>query len=1032
MPRGAHGFTLFCFLLILLLPLTARAQSQSTGGEIDGTVTADNGGALPGITVTIRNQETGSTRETRTDKAGRYRAPLLPVGSYEVSAGADGFATTRRKDLTLTIGATLTADLALRVAAAEQIVVTAEAPVIETQRSQEASTVNERSIAALPVNGRNFIDFVLTTPGVTRDVRQGDISFAGQRGTLNSLVVDGADDNNTFFGQALGRTGSGRAPYQFSQDAVQEFQVNRNAYSAEYGRAGGAVINVVTKSGTNDFHGSLFEFYRDKSLNSNSYANELANQPKSPYHYNQFGGTVGGPVVRDRAFFFLSYDGQRNTTPNDVNLDLNLAGITLPTDADTVAGLAKLRAKAGSFERGLNQDVFFGKADWDINTGERLTVRYNDQQFTGQNFENGGATNSIEHTGDSLVSTRTANAALASVFGSDLFNELRAQYAKDGEPGKANSNLPEATIRQNGRTILVLGRNFFSPRGTTIDRNQIADGLTWVRGNSTWKAGFDYNHDKILNFFPGNFGGAYTFNSIADFNRGIPNVAGERYVQAFAGPGTTGPTTRPDITEYAAFLQDSWEVRSNLTVNLGLRYDLQDFAQPKVRNPDPQLAAAGIDTSHLKIDRNNLAPRLGVAWSPVPETVVRAGYGIFYGRTPAIMVGTAHSNNGINVQTVTFTGNQVPAYPNVFPTLPTGAALPKPTIFIFDKNFENPEVQQASLGVERALSANASVAVSYLHVEGRKLQRSRDLNLSSPVLTQVPVQGGGTVAVERFPTARPFTNFDRIIQFESTAKSKYDGLTIEARKRFAGTFQARLARRHGGRAEQRRRRQVRLQPLRLRGRPRPRGQRCPAPAGGERRLGSRLLAGRHGLPEAPPGRLVARLDRRLPERAALLEERDQRSQQRRQYAERHRPGEPELGAAAEQLHPRSADRQADPAARFQPRPDRRSLQPDQPEQHQHRPHGVLQLRRGEERPRPAEQLRLAHGGDRQPDRPARGTVRLLTRPLPHPERRQGLRLLPFGERRGHAVDGLPPGALAGPLLGVDELGREPHGGELGG
>ncbi|MEA2692540.1 MAG: hypothetical protein QOJ16_1927 [Acidobacteriota bacterium] len=796
MPRGARGFTLFCFLLTLLivmLPLAAHAQSQSTGGEIDGTVTTDNGGGLPGITVTIRNQDTGSTRETRTDKAGRYRAPLLTVGTYEVSAGGEGFATTRRRDLTLTIGATLTVDLPVRVAAEEQIVVTAEAPVIEVQRSQEASTVNERSITALPVNGRNFIDFVLTTPGVTRDVRQGDISFAGQRGTLNSLVVDGADDNNTFFGQALGRTGSGRAPYQFSQDAVQEFQVNRNAYSAEYGRAGGAVINVVTKSGTNDFHGSLFDFYRDKSLNSNSYANELANQPKSPYHYNQFGGTVGGPVVRDKAFFFVSYDGQRNTTPNDVNLDLNLAGITLPTDADTVAGLAKLRAKAGSFGRGLNQDVFFGKADWDFNAGERLTVRYNDQQFTGQNFENGGATTSIEHTGDSLVNTRTANAALASVFGSDLFNELRAQYAKDGEPGKANSTLPEATIRQNGRTILVIGRNFFSPRETTIDRNQFADGLTWVRGNSTWKAGFDYNHDKILNFFPGNFGGAYTFNSIADYNRGIPSAAGERYVQAFPGPGTSGATTHPDITEYAAFVQNSWEVRSNLTLNIGLRYDLQDFAQPKVRNPDPQLAAAGIDTSHLKTDRNNIAPRLGLAWSPAPETVVRAGYGVFYGRTPAIMVGTAHSNNGINVQTVTFTGNQAPTYPNVFPALPTGSALPKPTIFIFDKNFENPEVQQASVGAERAISADASVAVSYLHVEGKRLQRSRDLNLFPPVLTQVPVQGGGTVAVEQFPTARPFTNFDRIIQFESTAKSKYDGLTVELRKRFSGTFQARLA-----------------------------------------------------------------------------------------------------------------------------------------------------------------------------------------------------------------------------------------------
>src|SRR4029450_6991502 len=191
-------------------------------------------------------------------------------------------------------------------------------------RARRSPLVGERAGRNLRTTGRNFIDFVLTTPGVTRDTRAGDISFAGQRGTLNSLVIDGADNNNTFFGQTLGRTGSGRAPYQFSQDAVQEFQVNRNAYSAEYGRAGGAVINVVTKSGTNDFHGSAFEFYRDKGLNANSYANKTANpiRPRSPFRVNQFGGSLGGPLQKDKAFFFVSYDGQRQTIPNDVILTL--------------------------------------------------------------------------------------------------------------------------------------------------------------------------------------------------------------------------------------------------------------------------------------------------------------------------------------------------------------------------------------------------------------------------------------------------------------------------------------------------------------------------------------------------------------------------------------------------------------------------------------------------------------------------------------------------------------------------------------
>jgi outer membrane receptor protein involved in Fe transport len=786
--RVRSGFYL-AVALCLAAPPFAAAQ-QSTSGTISGTVTDESGAALPAVAVTVRNQGTGLERQAETDASGSYRAPLLPVGAYEVTATLEGFSTTRHPDLTLNIGQALTVDLTLKVAAAaETITVTAEAPALEATRTAQASTVTERAVANLPTNGRNFIDFVLTTPGVTRDVRLGDISFAGQRGTLNSLVVDGADNNNTFFGQALGRTGSGRAPYQFSQDAVQEFQVNRNAYSAEYGRAGGAVINVLTKSGTNTFHGSLFEFYRDKSLNSNSYVNRIANRPKSPYRFDQFGGSLGGPVARDRAFFFVSVDAQRNTIPNDINLDQNLAGLAIPTDADTQAGLARLRTQANSYERGQDQDVALVKLDWQASDAHRLSARYNRQEFTGVNFENGGPTINEEHTGDSLVNTDTFNLSLGSVFSASLFNEVRAQYAKDQEPGEANSALPEGTVRQGGRTILVVGRNFFSPRETTIERQQIADTLTWASGQHTFKGGVDYLKDDILNFFPGNFSGSYTFNSIAAYHRGIP----DSYVQAFAGPGTTGPTTEPNSKEYALYFEDEWKWSSDLSLTLGLRYDVQDFAQPKVRNPDPQLAAAGIDTSFLNKDSDNVAPRLGLVWSPTSKAVVRAGYGLFYGRTPAIMVGTAHSNNGINVQTITFTGAQVPRYPQIFSGLPTGIALPRPTIFVFDRDYENPEIHQASLGGDLAVTDNVTVGMSYLYVRGKKLQRSRDLNVGVPVATDLPISTGGVLTVQQFPTARPFSNFARIIRFESTAESEYSGITLEARRRFVRGFQGSIA-----------------------------------------------------------------------------------------------------------------------------------------------------------------------------------------------------------------------------------------------
>jgi hypothetical protein len=215
-----------------------------------------------------------------------------------------------------------------------------------------------------------------------------------------------------------------------------------------------------------------------------------------------------------------------------------------------------------------------------------------------------------------------------------------------------------------------------------------------------------------------------------------------------------------------------------------VRYDIQSFAKPAVRNPDPQLAAAGIDTSFLKTDKNNVAPRLGLAWSPNKRTVVRAGYGLFYGRTPSIMVGTAHSNNGVNVISVRLTGNQVPTYPNVLAAPPAGVAGVRPSIFIFDPDYENPEVHQWSAGVEYALTPDLALNASYLGVAGRKLQRSTDFNIGTPTAAEVPIQGGGSVTVQRFPTARPFANFDRIIRFESSAESTYNGLNLELRRRY--------------------------------------------------------------------------------------------------------------------------------------------------------------------------------------------------------------------------------------------------------
>ncbi len=790
MLRSFRSLAILTVVLALALVWPgAPLLAQSSAGSISGIVADATGGPLPGASVTAKNVKTGATRTTVSNAGGAFNFPLLSVGLYSVTVDVSGFGSATKSGIELNVGGDVTLKFTLALSSVTTAVtVTEEAPLIETTRTQQSAVVNETFIANLPTNGRNFIDFVLTTPGVTKDPRQGDISFAGQRGTLNSLVIDGADSNNTFFGQALGRTGSGRAPYQFSQDAVKEFQVNRNAYTAEYGRAGGAVINVVTKSGTNEYHGSAFEFFRDKGMNANDYINVINGRDKSNYHYNQFGASLGGPILKDRLFFFANYDGQRNTNGQPVILSTG----ALPADANTTAGLAKLTAVAGPYDRGQNQDVFLLKADYDAGSSAHVSVRYNRQEFTGVNNENGGTTQSVTHSGDSLVKTDTVTASVTNSFGAALFNELRGQYARDSEPGLANSADPEAFIQDAGNFAFTIGRNFFSPRETTITRYQVADAVTVLFGSHAIKGGVDFNRDLILNYFPGNFSGSYTFNSIANYNLGKPT----RYVQAFGGPGTSGPYTNPDLSEIGLFLQDEFRPTPNLTFNLGVRYDKQGIAQPTVRNPDAQLLAAGIDTSVVPEDTNNVGIRLGFAWTPKGHdtTVVRGGYGMFYGRTPAIMIGTAMSNNGINVQTLTFTAAQAPVYPNIFPSIPTGVVLPKPTIFVFDPNFENPLVHQASLGIEHAVSNDYSVGLSYLYVKGTKLQRSTDINVGSPSVVNFTDAAGNVYPITRYATTdRPFANFGRIVQFQSTAESNYNGVTLELNKRFSNNWQARLA-----------------------------------------------------------------------------------------------------------------------------------------------------------------------------------------------------------------------------------------------
>lgn len=802
------------FLFTLLL-IATPSHAQGNQASIEGIVVDQSGAIVPGAKLTATNEATGFQFHAASDANGLFTFPVLPVGTYTIEVEHTGFATVTQKQLALTVGARLNLTLTLAVAGHTTTVsVTGAAPVVETTRSQVSSTVDDLSVENLPTNGRNFLNFTLLTPGVTYDTRGGDISFAGQRGTLNSLIVDGSDNNNTFFGQSLGRTGSGRAPYQFSQDAVQEFQVNSNSYSAEFGHAGGAVINVVTKSGTNQLHGTGFEYFRDRSLNANDPINILNGRSRSPYHFNQFGGDVGGPLIRDKAFFFFDYDGQRNTLPNLVVL-----GITPPPTptANQQTALNYLNGRDGSWTTAQNQDVYLGKVDWHATGSEMVSVRYNAQRFTGANFENGGLRNSLEHTGASDVTTDTLTGSVTSTFSPTMVNVARAGYTRDNEPGAANSINPEATVSDGGATALVVGRNFFSPRFTNIHRGEFGDTLSIIRGRHTIKTGGNILVDRIANFFPGNFSGAYVFKSLEGFGcnlngggaacfSGVGNPdAADTFTQAFAGAGTSGPSTNPNLLEFSAFVQDEWRLRPSLTLNGGLRYDLDDIAQPSTLNPDPNLVAAGITTNKIHNDMANFGPRVGIAWTPFNnKLVVRTGYGIFYGRTPAITVGTAFSNNGLNVQTLTFKPSDstfdFPQYPNTqcgapvaSPSCaaPTGGTPSTPTIFAFQKNYHEPEIQQANLGVEYEVQPTMSVMVSYLWVKGSRLTRTLDINQQGPETPTVIglVGSSQTFTVNQITQPRPITGFGRVEQFQSTANSVYNGLIIQVNKRFSRNYQ---------------------------------------------------------------------------------------------------------------------------------------------------------------------------------------------------------------------------------------------------
>lgn len=743
----------------LLIPGGVWAQGTATTGQIDGVIVDASDAVLPGVTMTARNTETGFTRTSITDDGGRYRLGLLPVGRYTVAAELQGFGTVERGELTLQAGETLTVMLQMRVATVQETVtVTTQAPVVEVSRSLSAVTVDTRSLAALPINGRRFQEFLLLTPGAVQEPQRGGISVNGQRGINAAFNIDGTSWDNPFFGGVKGGERSNDA-YTISQEVIREFQATNAGYSAEFGRSGGGVLSAVTKNGTNAFSGSAFWYFRNESM----VADDSFDRPATDFRQHQFGFSLGGPVVRDKTHFFSAYDQQIRSNP----LIVEFSG----TDK-TAAGVPGFSGKAVTAEQTNDIWTAFGRLDHQFNQSQSAWFRYNWSKNEGKNGLGTSPTNfATEASSLEKDSTHTFVGALNSLFGSSRFNEARFQFGREDRPREPNTTAVTMTVTGLG----TIGRSTSLPSIETDDRYQFVDNFTWIAGGHSIRTGTDINLLHIQQpFFLSRSGGEYRFSSVANYLATV-NTGAQLYQDFRQGFGRTDVDFW--VKMYAFYVQDAWNVNRRLTVNYGLRYEGQINPQPDTPNP------ALPESSQIPSDKNNWAPRAGFAWDAWGDGrgVVRANAGIYYAITPALLFVSPFTTNGLVAYQLTFTPTSAgrPTFPNILSAPPTGATIPRSDVNYFDPEFQNPRSFQSSIGVEREVFAGTTFGIDVIYSDTKQLQRMFDANLA-------PASGVAADGRLLYQSPRPNPLFNRMLRSESTAKARFVGTTLSAKRRFVG------------------------------------------------------------------------------------------------------------------------------------------------------------------------------------------------------------------------------------------------------